>query len=128
MDEITENEYSNEIRALYKHLTDNNNVVDIADIEELKYDYYGSPMLEIDGSEYAVIANDDIERVFHEYAENTIDECILPDVPDRYQSYFDYEKFERDMSYDGYGQMSSYDGNDNEVIIDDVYYHILQMN
>ncbi len=123
-----EPEYSNEIRALYKHLTENGNETDIADITELDYDYYGAPMLEIGGSEYAVITNDDIENVFHQYAENLIDDCVISELPEKYRQYFNYEKFEQDMSFDGYGQMASYDGNDNEVIIDDTYYHILWMN
>jgi hypothetical protein len=32
------------------------------------------------------------------------------------------------MSFDGYGQMSSYDGEDNEQKYNGEYYHILRMN
>ena len=98
------------------------------DIEQLNYDFYGAPLFEVNGNEYAVIDGDLIESVFHDYAEQLIDEVVLCDLPERYRGYFDYEKFIRDMSFDGYGQMSSYDGNDYEIKLDDTYYHILRVN
>jgi len=37
---------------------------------------------------------------FSEYAEQIADDTILIDCPEHIKSYFDYEKFERDLSYD----------------------------
>ena len=37
---------------------------------------------------------------FSEYAEQIADDTILIDCPEHIKSYFDYEKFERDLSFD----------------------------
>ena len=100
------------------------------DIEELTYDFYGAKMFEVNGEEYVVIPSSDIEYVFHQYAENLIDDVVVCELPENYRGYFDYEKFEHDMSFDGYGQMSSYDGELNEYFLndDEGLYFILRMN
>jgi hypothetical protein len=121
---------TDEGKALFIFLIDSDpkSIDEITDIEVMSYDYYGSPMIEVNSEEYAVIEDDSIESVFHDYVENLIDDVIIPDLPERYQQYFDYDKMIRDMSFDGYGQMSSYDGEDQEVKLQGKYYHILRMN
>jgi hypothetical protein len=118
---------SDEGRALFLFLVDQKQYFVPIDIDERGYDYFGAPYFEIGGSDYVVIPDSMIESVFHDYAEELIDECILPELNEKYRSYFDYDKFIQDMSFDGYGQMSSYDGEDNEQKYNDEYYHILRM-
>lgn len=119
---------SDEGKVLFLWLVDNDNYIDPIEIEEKSHDYFGAPYIEADGEEYVVIPNAMIESVFHDYAEELIDECIINDLPEKYRCYFDYDKFIQDMSFDGYGQMSSYDGEDNEQKYNGEYYHILRMN
>ena len=112
------------------YVEQNKTNVYIEDIEELTYDFYGAPIFEIEGEEYAVIPASDIEYVFHQYADSIIDDVVIPELPENLRGYFDYEKFERDMSFDGYGQMSNYDGECNEYFLNDEEgcYYILRMN
>ena len=49
-------------------------------------------------------------------------------MPQNLRSYFDHEAYTKDMAMDGYGQMSGYDGNDNEVVIGDKYWHVFRLN
>ena len=37
---------------------------------------------------------------FSEYAQNLADECLLYNVPDDVMRYFDYDRFEHDLSFD----------------------------
>jgi hypothetical protein len=78
--------------------------------------------------QWAVIPESDIDDVFKEYTDNYVNDCILPEVPENIRSYFDYDKFNEDAQSDGYGIMSSYDGQDNEQDFDDNLYHILRLN
>lgn len=118
-----------EFRALYMFLIERGDKLNPSDIDqELNYDFYGGNYYKYNDEEYVVIHNDHIESIFHDYAENLIDEVVLCDLPEKYQAYFDYDKFIHDMSFDGYGQMASYDGEDNEQIYNGDYYHILRMN
>ncbi len=90
------------------------------------HDFYGAPVYRMGNREYAVI--DDIERVFHDYAESYVDDVVLSEIPECYRQYFDTDKFADDMETDGYGQMASYDNEDNEIEYGGETYHILRMN
>ena len=121
---LNPDDFSEEVQALAQFLN-----CELDEITEEGSNWFGNAdVFSYGNAEYAVISENDIEHVFHEYAEDMIDEVVLPELPERYRSYFDYERFERDMSYDGYGQMSSYDGEDNEEKIGDTYYHIIRLN
>lgn len=100
----------------------------LEDIEEMDYDFYGAPLFSWNNEEYAIIDNDDIEYIFKQYAEDLIDDVVICELPESYRGYFDYDKFIQDMSFDGYGQMAPYDGNDNEIFLDGECYHILRTN
>jgi hypothetical protein len=98
-------------------------------LDDKHHAFYGSGTVIEEGSaEYAVIANDGIEEAFKEYATELIDDIDIPNIPENLRSYFDYEQRIYDLEMDGYGQMSSYDGNDNEVIVGGKYWHVFRLN
>ena len=58
-----------------------------------------------------------------------IEECILPELPENMQNYFDEEAWKRDARIDGRGHaISRYDGNEEEVKINDTYYYNYRQN
>ena len=66
--------------------------------------------------DFMVLTDYEADRAWEESIDNYIDECILPDLPERYRGYFDIEKFHRDAEYDGRGHsLSPYDGVEHEL-------------
>lgn len=51
---------------------------------------------DLDGYDDAHTGCDD----FSEYAQSLADDCLLHSVPDDVKSYFDYDRFEHDLSFD----------------------------
>jgi hypothetical protein len=93
------------IRALADHLG-----INPALVEELSDNRF-----EAQGSEYLVVNDYEADELWEEDIENFIDDCILPELPEQYQSYFDYEKFKRDAKMDGRGHsLAKYDGMERE--------------
>lgn len=144
----TEETRAEEIERLIDSIRDDDGSAENCDVALLKFlhdegetdlwfddlctdgDFYGSPLTSVGRNrQYAVIESDDIEGVFAKHIEAFVDDCVLPDIPEAYRNYFDTEKYTRDVeANDGYGGMATYDGNDNEVVVDGKYYHIFRMN
>jgi len=82
----------------------------------------------VQGQRYLVVTDEEADELWDEDLENYIDDCILPDVPEPTQSYFDREAWKRDAKMDGRGHsLGRYDGCENEETIDDVTYYIYQV-
>jgi len=114
----------------YLHSCENEDIW-FDDIDTAKYQFYGGGAVISQGrsSEYAVIPECDIEEVFKEYAHHFADDCIIPGKADEtLKRYFDYDAFTEDLSNDGYGIMSSYDGNYEEITFDGVTYYVFRLN
>lgn len=86
--------------------------------------------VESEPGEYMVLTDAEADERWDEYLENYIDECILPQIlPEDLRSYFDHEAWKRDAKFDGRGHcLSSYDGNEHEVKIDDEWFYIYRTN
>ena len=85
--------------------------------------------VEWDGREYLVLNDAEADAEVERRIESYIDECVLPEIPEHYQDYFDYEKFTRDARMDGRGHIiSTYDGVEGEVKHEDEYYFIYRTN
>jgi|TARA_R100000049_G_C1953032_1_gene102606 hypothetical protein len=78
------------------------------------YTHYGLTVIEIvDGREYAIGTDHEVNSAWEQALNDYIDECILPELPDAYQMYFDDESWKRDAKYDGRGHaLASYDSNE----------------
>ena len=126
MDAATEEE-----KALLEYLVtnDGDDTAWFDDFRDADYKFYGYGSVFRQGSaEYAVIPEADIDDAFKEYAEQYADDCILPEMPEHTRRFFDMDKFVEESEHDGYGIMSSYDGNYEEFTVNDVTYYIFRLN
>ena len=99
------------------------------DFRDDGYKFYRFGTVIREGSaEYAIIPEADIDDAFKEYAEEYADDCVLPTMPENTRQYFDMDKFVSDLQTDGYGIMSSYDGNYDEVTVNGVNYYVFRLN
>lgn len=93
------------IEALAKYLD-----INVEEITE-HYSYFDTPE-----GEYMVLEDHEADQAWEESIDNYIDECILPELPERYRMYFDRDQFHYDAQMDGRGHsLSPYDGNEHEL-------------
>lgn len=70
--------------------------------------------------EYLVVTDEEADELWDEELEQYIDDCIIPEVPEPYQGYFDREGWKEAARVDGRGHnLSRYDGTEVEVTIYD---------
>lgn len=93
------------------------------DVEDCGYDY------EADGASYRVLTEDEADEALDEALDSVLDDCILPDLDEALQCYFDRDAWKRDASYDGRGHhLNHYDGCEDEVTVNGVDYYIYRTN
>lgn len=108
------------VQALAQHLGVKASEITVIDEQE---------NYEVDGNEYRVLTDSEADEANDESIQNYIDECILPELPEQYQSYFDDEAFMRDARMDGRGHnLNYYDGTEYEEQINGTWYYIYQTN
>jgi len=80
--------------------------------------------------EYLILTDDEADEAARESLENYIDECVMSEIPEIHQKYFDTERFIEDaISIDGRGHtLSSYDGVEHEVSFNDDSFFIYRTN
>lgn len=84
------------------------NLLDDIDTDEI--DFNGETLL--------VLTDDEAENRWDEELEYYFDEVVLPEIPDCYQGYIDYEKWVHDARMDGRGHaISRYDGYEDQYKI-----------
>lgn len=123
-DAQTEIEIDDEkILALAQHLEIARDDEDILNItEQGSYYTYGR-------REYLVLTDSEADDAWDKELDNYIEECILPELPEYYQSYFDSEKWKREAHIDGRGHsLARYDGDEHEIEIEGTLYSIFRMN
>lgn len=85
------------------------------------YEYYRE--------EYLVLTDSEADDEWDSALDNYIDECILPEIPDHLQNYFDEEKWKQDAKYDGRGQsLATYDGCEYDEEVNGTTYYIYRTN
>jgi hypothetical protein len=78
---------------------------------------------------HKVLTDDEADRENEEAIQNYIEECILPEIPERYGSYFDSEAFKKDAEMDGRGHnIAHYDGHEHEETVNGTTYYIYRIN
>ena len=86
--------------------------------DELTQSTYNENLFEYGSEEYLVVTDDEADELWDEDLENYIEECILPELNERYQQYFDNEAWKVDARYDGRGHsLNRYDGNEDEETV-----------
>lgn len=70
-------------------------------------------------NDYLVLTDAEADDKWDEELDNYIEECVLSEIPKRYQQYFDCESFKRDCEYDGRGHtLAHYDGCEYEEYVE----------
>ena len=65
--------------------------------------------------EYLVLTDSEADVAHDEALESYIDDCVLSEIPEYLQMYFDRDAWKRDARHDGRGHaLSPYDGRENE--------------
>jgi hypothetical protein len=83
----------------------------------------------IEDGDYLVYTDDEADEAQIESIQNYINDCILPELPEMYQQYFDSDRFIEDAKYDGRGHtLSSYDGQENEENVNETDFYIYRIN
>jgi antirestriction protein len=63
-----------------------------------------------------VLTDDEADQRWEDSLDSYLDDCILPELPDMAQAYFDSEAWKRDARIDGRAHsISHYDGEEYEV-------------
>ena len=79
----------------------------------------------VEGEDLLVLTDSEADELWEEYLDSYIDECILPELPEMAQRYFDAEAWKRDAKHDGRGHsLSSYDGEEHEYKVDGEWIYI----
>ncbi|MGL5690437.1 MAG: hypothetical protein ACRDD8_06400 [Bacteroidales bacterium] len=79
--------------------------------------------------EYLVLTEDEADQKFGECMDDYINDCVLPEIPEAYRSYFNSESFKRDAKMDGREMfLATYDHIENEATYNDTVYYIYRIN
>ena len=90
---------------------------------------YNVETIEYGKKEYLVVTDSEADDLWEEDLDNYIEECVLCELPERYQMYFDNEAFKRDCRYDGRAHsLARYDGNEYEERVNGTTYYIYRQN
>ena len=78
--------------------------------------------------EYLVLTDDEADDMEDNNLDNYINECIMPEIPEHLQNYFDEVAWKRDARMDGRGHIiSTYDGCEYEETVDGTTYYIYRV-
>lgn len=97
-------------RALAAFLEiDPENVIDEID-EQSTSNEFGA-----NGGDYLVVTDDEADVLWDEALDSYLDDCVLPEVPENMQMYFDRDAWKSDARMDGRGHsLSPYDGDEGD--------------
>ena len=92
-------------------------------------EFYDECVYEMEGFEVLVVTESERDERWNESLESYIDDCILPELPEMAQRYFDYEKWKRDARYDGAGHcLAHYDHVEHEYKFGEHWIYIYRQN
>lgn len=96
------------------------------DLHQIKYDELDY-LATIQGVDYLIGDDDDMNLSWDKELNYYIDECILPEMPERYHVYFDDKAFKDDCRCDGRAHsLNRYDGSESEQDALGITYYIYQ--
>lgn len=110
--------------AVFEYCDEDVTLVD--DISDLDID---TDEFDINGETILCLTDSEADDRWEEELDHYIDDCILPEIPDWVRNYFDEEKWKDDARFDGRGHcIARYDGNENEIEVDDEWFYIYRMD
>ena len=79
--------------------------------------------------EYLVLTDSEADQAQDDSFESYLDDCVLPDLPEQAQKYFDRDAWKEDAKQDGRGHaISGYDGEEREVMAEGEWLYIYRIN
>jgi len=97
--------------------------------ETISCEYNDTYSCETEPGEYLVLTEVEANDAWEESLDSYLDECVMPELPELAQRYFDRDAWKRDAKHDGRGHsLSGYDGDEHEVKIDGEWYFIYRTN
>lgn len=91
------------------------------DVEEVNEASYGTNAFEAERSEFLVLTDDEADQVWDEQLDSYLDDCVLGELSEMSQRYFDQEQWKNDARQDGRGHsISGYDGEEHEIVLDGI--------
>ena len=88
--------------------------------EEVEVEEYND-----DNNDWKVYTNSEADEAWDKELDYFIDDCVLPEIPERYRGYFDDEKYKQDCKYDGRGHsLARYDGCEREQEVEGTTYYL----
>jgi len=123
------NEFDDTVIALAQHLNVAGDKAALEEIDEGRNGYSDiynrGESYSYEGQTYAVLLDCEADTAQEEALDSYIDDCILPELPSQYQSYFDSDAFKRDAKFDGRGHIiNPYDGREYEEQVNGVWFYI----
>lgn len=83
----------------------------------------------IENQDYLSLIGEEADDLWDICLESYIDECIIPEIPEHLQNYFDNKAWKDDARYDWRGHaIASYDGEENEQVYNGTTYYIYRNN
>ena len=116
---LSDYEYPKKVKALAQHLKTHFSMIGDATYDDNRF--------EAEGSDWLVVTDSEADILWDDYLDSYLDECVLPELPENAQNYFDTEAWKRDARMDGRGHsLSSYDGTEYCETVDGESYFIYQ--
>jgi len=81
----------------------------------------------VQGTGYLAGTDSEMDEAWDESLQSYLDECVLPDLPEQMQQYFDEEKWKTDALQDGRAHsLNRYDGGEESVEINGEWFYAYQ--
>lgn len=121
---MTDSEHDPKVLALAAHLKVSPDTISECSHGDNQYESDAEP------GEYLVLTDSEADDAFKQSVESHVDDCVLGQIPEQYRSYFDTDRFVRDVEMgDGRGPtLAAYDGDEQEEQIDGEWYYIYRVN
>ena len=86
----------------------------LSDLENIK-ESHREHEYEVQGNDYLIGTDEEMEIFWDEDLENYIDDCVMSEIPEHYKKYFDDSEYKEDCKIDGRAHsLARYDGEELE--------------
>lgn len=128
-DEDSREPVDNVIKEWYKYRSFEEDTCKIIALMQQTNEDFETCKIYIGNIDWLVYTDEEAEEAWEESLYNYIDDCVLPELPDKFHSYFNKESFMSDCKMDSRGSsLSSYDGVEHEETVNNITYYLYRCN